>query len=625
MLTLDDIMAAPSDPEELNKHLIGRGLIQPPIAPPALAPVTVGPLSPVRPEVAPMVPPKPEAMNSIAGALNPGEAAPMAAPAAPKVPALHPLSKEQNIDMSAMDENGALPELTGATAPGGGGAGIVKPMVPPRAPTGAESISAGMAEHPGLSAKEEGKRQFQELRPPITADPGSAEFTRQKLAQAEFDKAHPWGGDISAHPGLLGKIGHIASKVGNIAGDIVAPGIMANIPGTDIEKANTRATLKNELATRTAAEEGSVTKGLQQEETKTRLAKEQNEQSIEKDAQGNPVGWTDAKGVKHSLEEEGTPQAIKDIAEASKSKGEGPRIEKTANGDIVQITTDKDGKAKSERIYKGDPKVETDLTTRTVGGQEHHILVNKGTGEDIKDLGAFKTEPNPAKELAKEKSDEEPVIGFDKNGVQRLMARGQAQKEGLTHLVKSSPKDRADAEQNTSALNDMGAKVKNLFETSKAIDKLGFNQKTLIQSALRGHRDDYSTRMAISMMAPEAQKFTTDVFNLREAALALPKQTTGGSRVSEPQAEALWNTVPGSAGDHKYRENQLRKFNENLTRLWKKVPRIEGNEPELAFPEEGGTGGAKGGATAAPAVGTVIDGHRFKGGDPADKKNWEKQ
>jgi len=607
MLSLDDILAAPSDPDELNKHLIGRGLIPPIVAaPPPIAPATVGALSPVAPAVKPMTPPKTDWLARETGGI-------------------HPLRPEPTMDMSE------APELGGAIPGGAGLGGIVKPMVPPVAPTGKESIAAGMAMRPELSAKEEGKRQFQEMRPQLTADPGSAEYSRQKLAQMEFDKAHPWGSDISTHPGLLGKIGHIAAKVGNIAGDVLAPGVMANIPGTDINKRIQEADTKRELATRTEAEQEGVTKGLQQEEAKTRgeeaktkLAKEQNEQNLEKDTEGNITGWKDAQGKLHGLDEEGTPQGVKDIAEATQNK---PHFEKSTNGDIVQVTPGKGGApATSTVVHKGDPKVETDLTTRTVGGQEHHILVNKGTGQDIKDLGAFKTEANPAKELAKEKADEEPVIGFDKNGIQRLMPRGQAQKEGLTHLVKSSPKDRADAEQNTAALNDMGAKVKNAFESSKAIDKIGMGQKTLIQSALRGHPDDYSVRMAVSLMAPEAQKYVQDIFSLREAALALPKQTTGGSRVSEPQANALFNTVPGSSGDHKFREGQLRKFDENLTRLWKKVPLVEGNEPERAFPEEkGGTGGAKGGATAAPTVGTVVDGHRFKGGDPSDKKNWEKQ
>lgn len=571
-LTLDDILSAPSDPDELNKHLIGRGLIPSPIeAPPAIAPATVGPLSPVTPVVKPMTPP------------NPGA----------------PLRKEPQIDMSVMNETGEAPALAGGIPGMGGGGNIVAPMVPPAAPTAKESVAAGMALHP-LSAKEEGKRQFHELRPQLTADPGSAEYSHQKLAQMEFDKAHPWGGDISAHPGLLGKIGHIAAKVGNIAGDVLAPGVMANIPGTDINKQIQEADTKRELTERTAAEQEGVTKGLQQEESKTRgeeaktkLAKEQSEQNLEKDSEGNITGWKDAQGKLHGLDEEGTPQGVKDIAEATMNK---PHFEKMANGDVVQITPGKAGQpATSTVVAHADPKIETELTTRTVNGQEHHILLNKQTGQDIKDLGAFKTEANPAKELAKEKADEEPVIGFDKNGVQRLMPRGQAQKEGLTHLVKSSPKDRADSEQNTAALNDMGAKVKNAFESSKAIDKLGMTQKTLIQSALRGHPDDYSVRLAISMMAPEAQKYVQDVFSLREAALALPKQTTGGSRVSEPQANALFNTVPGSSGDHKYREGQLRKFDENLTRLWKKVPLVEGNEPERAFPEEkkGGGGEAK--------------------------------
>lgn len=38
------------------------------------------------------------------------------------------------------------------------------------------------------------------------------------------------------HRGLLGRIGHVLGRMGNIAGDILAPGVMEAIPGTDMNK-----------------------------------------------------------------------------------------------------------------------------------------------------------------------------------------------------------------------------------------------------------------------------------------------------------------------------------------------------------------------------------------------------
>jgi hypothetical protein len=57
-----------------------------------------------------------------------------------------------------------------------------------------------------------------------------------RVALAELEKQSPYGSAIN-HPGLLGKIEHGLAKVGNIAGDIFAPGTMALIPGTDLHRA----------------------------------------------------------------------------------------------------------------------------------------------------------------------------------------------------------------------------------------------------------------------------------------------------------------------------------------------------------------------------------------------------
>jgi len=55
------------------------------------------------------------------------------------------------------------------------------------------------------------------------------------LNKLREQKANPWGTENN-HPGTLGKIGHIFSTIGNIAGDVVAPGVMARIPGTQLNR-----------------------------------------------------------------------------------------------------------------------------------------------------------------------------------------------------------------------------------------------------------------------------------------------------------------------------------------------------------------------------------------------------
>src|SRR5271163_2898600 len=107
-----------------------------------------------------------------------------ATPVAPARPAIVPM--------------GAAPEVnTPSAAPSG-----IPSMAPPAIakPTPAQSIAAGQAEHGG-TFKQEGQRQFQEMRPEITAQPGTPEFFQQKAGQIEYDKQHAWGSDISAKPG----------------------------------------------------------------------------------------------------------------------------------------------------------------------------------------------------------------------------------------------------------------------------------------------------------------------------------------------------------------------------------------------------------------------------------------
>jgi hypothetical protein len=90
-------------------------------------------------------------------------------------------------------------------------------------PTPAESQAAGRAE-------------YKASLPEVAAPAGSADWYGQRAARAEFQNEHPWGSPVSSHPGTLGKIGHTLATIGNVAGDILDPRAMAEIPGTQLNR-----------------------------------------------------------------------------------------------------------------------------------------------------------------------------------------------------------------------------------------------------------------------------------------------------------------------------------------------------------------------------------------------------
>jgi hypothetical protein len=85
----------------------------------------------------------------------------------------------------------------------------------------------------------EDKRKDYDRRIQEAMDLGTPEGDREAaslhLAKQNFEKMNPYG-SAANHPGILGKIEHGLAKAGNIAGDIVAPGTMENIPGTELNK-----------------------------------------------------------------------------------------------------------------------------------------------------------------------------------------------------------------------------------------------------------------------------------------------------------------------------------------------------------------------------------------------------
>jgi hypothetical protein len=202
----------------------------------------------------PPKPASPDAMPAITpGAPNMHTPAAVRAAAAPaNIAAANTLAPSRPVAaIPSIGASGVAP--TGAAAPVapevgipsvGANAAALPGEIPSLAkPTPQQSVATGMAQD-NLNAKAEGQKQWGEMKPQTPEELGIKPFTPEYFEQqrrvSDFERSHPLGGDISAKPGLWGKIEHGFAKAGNIAGEVLAPNLMAEIPGTDLNKAAQR-------------------------------------------------------------------------------------------------------------------------------------------------------------------------------------------------------------------------------------------------------------------------------------------------------------------------------------------------------------------------------------------------
>ncbi len=112
----------------------------------------------------------------------------------------------------------------------------------------------------------------------VVEDPiaSNIEYHQAQAQKYRDALARPWG-TPNNHPGKLGKVAHIFSEVGNIAGNIVAPNVMANIPGTQLynesKQAGNTAALDKELGEKSTQEQQGAQTAYQQSEADTNQAK----------------------------------------------------------------------------------------------------------------------------------------------------------------------------------------------------------------------------------------------------------------------------------------------------------------------------------------------------------------
>ena len=198
--------------------------------------------------------------------------------------------------------------------------------------------------------------------------------TQQKLQRVNWHQANGWGSPNN-HPGTMGKIAHVLSVAGNIAGDIVAPNVMANIPGTQLNMQSQHNGLTHQL------------EGLTQEqsENQSRNASTQATQ-LANAAEPGRVADTHAQSTAQT-------RHLNDEADNLENPQPDYEFQQTDHG-LLRI--DKKTGAAQPVTLNGipiGPKMQTKVAQLEVGGKPHSELINENTGEVVKDLGETGEKP----------------------------------------------------------------------------------------------------------------------------------------------------------------------------------------------------------------------------------------
>ena len=127
----------------------------------------------------------------------------------------------------------AAPAPRPALAPLGAAPQPAAPTAAPALPVVNPGIPA-LAQPTPQQSRTAGKAEYQAGLPKVTATPYTPEWAQQQEELAQYKHLHPLGGDVSAMPGPGGKFLHGLGRVANVAGDILAPGIALNVPGSDM-------------------------------------------------------------------------------------------------------------------------------------------------------------------------------------------------------------------------------------------------------------------------------------------------------------------------------------------------------------------------------------------------------
>lgn len=435
------------------------------------------------------------------------------------------------------------------------------------------------------------------VRGPVDPLQASIDATRARLSSLTDKDERPWGFKGSApddehpnglapnHPGFMGRVGHVLGSVGNIAGTLLAPEVMAQTPGTDLNR---------------SVQENSLTQRLQS------LADSQtaNRKTIADTAE------TQDKTAALPTEEADASAQSSALTRVANARADALLTPKPTNEFELWHQQNPNGTAQDFEQIQKQPLLQQDADARNavwdpIAPQYHLPTGQFRAGMSGADATALATAMNQ-------------VVGRNQGGTKIVIERDAAA-NGATKT-----RDAATEKEFMAAQTDLGKQ----FETGqKQDDTLAQAQKEINSGAVGQAVGTIKTLVGLAGGQGTGVRITQPELNGLANARGLGGDfegyfngLAGQGNLSDKQKADMTallgdvaNTIKGKMA---LQDQYLDKLNTATSPAEVRAVQSEYRKALL----NGGSTGPKIGEIRAGADGN----YRFKGGDQYDQKNWEK-
>lgn len=439
---------------------------------------------------------------------------------------------------------------------------------------------------------------------------GSSAFYGNKIARIEDQQANPYG-SADNHPGTIGKVAHVLSRIGNIAGDVADPAAMARIPGTELnrqtqekqlgtqqELAGQRETQAKTQAASEAYQTGELadrSKGRQLESDRLDMEREKEtpEQASLRDLTNhiNP-----ATGVNYTPEE-AEVQRAKDLTQQKPEKGETPHTITMVGPDKkpYEYQFDEKGNYADPNQGYGQWKKVGPAKPEANGGLIGSLTPLLGPNGQL--MGTMNTKTGEIKPIGNN------ALTSGEGGVAPAATTGTGAR--LSHT---------EANQFTTQVVNPARDIEtNYQKATSAVDAYNKNPQTGAAGMVLFAQHLGTTLGGIkgAAIGEHSQELHADAIGLSDRLSRWVDQNLTGQPLSQSQVRDFYHMIKET------RDITWKLATSEAERRGQPVDFL----PADLQKQLGGQGGQGGGA---PKAGDTVDGFKFKGGDPSKPENWTK-